>query len=60
MKLTWVKNGCACRLEGMRNTKTGALRPLTSEELARFKREFKGPDFPKPVPDDFFKVIDGS
>lgn len=46
MRLTWQKKGCPRVIcEGMRNTKTGVLRPLTEAEVAEFRRKFEGSEF---------------
>lgn len=43
--LRWKKNGCVAHHNGMRNVKTGELRPLTLEEEEKFIQEFKGKEF---------------
>jgi hypothetical protein len=43
--LTWKKNGVSARFDGIRNTRTGELRPATEAEKEKLKKEFMGKEF---------------
>lgn len=41
MTLAWTKNGARGALVGMRDTKTGELKPLTVRDIVAFQGEFE-------------------
>lgn len=44
MRLTWKKGGLRVTCEGVRNTRTGELRPLTQADVDQIRKDFEGKD----------------